>query len=457
MKGISYKYFLTISLFFGILYIFIIPPFQAPDEDAHLFRSYELGNIGSTIDDNPENRLGAYLPTSLFDYSDQFRYLRFDINAKISWEQLSLYNEKNLEKVNKNFIDFSNTAMYFPTAYPLHSVFAFVASRLNLRPATLLYLLRFASLLSWLLIAFYIFRLLPHDNLLFPIIFLLPSLLVLHCSVTADVITNALSFFLVTFILSLRNQQDQVSNIQLTLLGFLILIISINKIVYFPLIILWFLLPFGKLESKKKYFLSFFIIASISIACTSLWSLKVNGKYITYEEYHPEFRDDQQIKPNGHPTKQLNYILSNPYDFFENVLKSYASVIPASLAHLTGKFGWEKNYIPTWTIGILAFLILFLLLSSNFKLTSKEKLIFLISVTSTLFLLAMVMYGLYSSVGNDYIHNLGGKYLFPILPGILILFSGKFLKLEVNANWFIAVIILTHITMLFAILNRYYF
>lgn len=456
MKGISYKHFLGASLLFGLIYIFIVPPFQAPDEDSHYFRSYEILNSNSEHTD-PENRLGGYLPASLFEYSNQFRFMRFNYDGKLTKEQLSTFNEKNLDKVNTKFTDFSNTAMYFPTAYPLQAIFAALGAGLNLSPSTLLYLLRFTTLLTWLSILYFAYKIFPGNKLLFLFISSLPAILVLHSSITADAITNALAFFLISYVLKLKHQEQDISAFQICIFGLIILIISINKIVYFPLILLWFLLPFGKFYSALRYYGSFLIIALVCIILTSLWALKVNEAYITYEDYAVEYRDDQQIKPNGNPSKQLDFVLSHPIEFSANVIKSYLSVVPASAAHLTGKFGWEKNYIPSWMITILFLSLIGLMLNVDMAIQLKDRILLFIIILACLYLMAIMMYGIYSAVGNDYIFNLGGKYLFPLFPILAFVFSRKLIKFEIKRSWIFSIICISHITMIVSILNRYYF
>ena len=39
------KIFLILGLIIGTLFVFIIPPFQGPDEDAHFKKAYVLGKL----------------------------------------------------------------------------------------------------------------------------------------------------------------------------------------------------------------------------------------------------------------------------------------------------------------------------------------------------------------------------------------------------------------------------
>lgn len=455
MSTSAQKYFFAISLFFGLIYVFLIPPFQAPDEDNHFFRCYELVSPDSDQHKAPSDRLGGVLPSSLADYAQQFEYLRFNYDGRINPSQLQYYSDKKLNKVNTRFVDFSNTAMYFPSSYLTHIPVMFLASKLNLKPSILLYLMRIVSLLTWICFMLWAFKF--HESHLFFFITLLPSILVLHSSVTADVISNSIAFFLLAFVFYLRKHEQKLNDKQILLFAFLMIILSVNKIAYFPLILLWFLLPFGKCSSKGKYYTTFLGIAASCILLTTLWANRVNENYITYEDYHPDHRDSQQIKPNGDPEKQMDFILSNPLNFTLNTIKSYVSVVPATLAHLTGKFGWEKNYLPWWMISLLLINLLVIIFSSHLELVFKERLCLVLIIVTTLYLLAIIMYGIYSAVGNAYVHNLGGKYLIPIFPIMAYLFSSNIIDVKWTSKMSIPVLLVAHIAMIDSILQRYYF
>lgn len=454
MSSSAQKYFLAISLVFGLIYVFLIPPFQAPDEDNHFFRCYQLANPSSQIE-HPQDRLGGVIPASLDDYADQFDYLRFNYEGKISKDQLRTFNDIKLNKVNRRFVDYSNTAMYFPTSYLGHIPVMLIASKLNLKPATLLYLMRFVSLLTWIFLMHCAFKFYESHLLFF--IGLLPSLLVLHSSVTADVISNGIAFFLIAFIFYLRKHDQKLNAKQVILFAVLMIILSVNKIAYLPLVLLWFLLPFGKCSSKQKYYFTFLSIVASCILITGLWANRVNEYYITYENYNANYRDSQQIKPKGDPVKQMDYIIKHPISFTANVVKSYLSVVPASLAHLTGKFGWEKNYLPWWMIALLLINLLMITLSSQLDFKSKERLWMLLIIFATLYLLAVIMYGIYSAVGNSYIHNLGGKYLIPIFPLIAYLLSARIIDTKWISRISLPILLMAHIMMIVSIFHRFYF
>ena len=405
----------------------------------------------------PANRLGGFLPAGVHAYAQQFKYMRFNYDGKISKENLLHYNKTIIDRDKDEFVDFLNTALYAPTAYPLQTLTCWLSSKLDLKPSTTLYLMRISSLLTWLLAFLMAVQWMPKNKLLLVFIATLPAILVLHCSVTADVISNALALVLVALTIKWRNQDHPVSRSQLLLFATLILVLSVNKIVYLPLILLWFLVPSHTFAVRRHFYLYFLLIAAASVIATGLWSHKANQSYITYEEYHPDFRDDQQIKPGGDPMEQTKYVLSHPVTFTKNMIRSYLSIVPSSAAHLTGKFGWEKNYLPAWIIGLMWITILALMMQGTLDFTTRDRIIMGCSILGCLVLFAVVMYGIYSPVGNDYIHNLGGKYLIPIFPVMILALSGRLVEVKNLELWSKMILIVAHVIMISAIIQRYYF
>ena len=73
-----HQYFLITALFFGLIYIFIVPPFQSPDEGHHLYRAYHLAEGHWFGEQTEDNRFGGKLPENLISLENSYRYLRYN-------------------------------------------------------------------------------------------------------------------------------------------------------------------------------------------------------------------------------------------------------------------------------------------------------------------------------------------------------------------------------------------
>ena len=79
--------FLKIGLVFGLLFVFIVPPFQVPDEFDHFFKAYLVskGNFVTPVRENGSTYVK--IPKALQDFSDAHEYLVGNMSAKYSYNQ----------------------------------------------------------------------------------------------------------------------------------------------------------------------------------------------------------------------------------------------------------------------------------------------------------------------------------------------------------------------------------
>ena len=61
------RLFLIISLFFGMIFIFIVPSFQSPDESAHYTKSYMISK-GDFLPDKYSDKYGYCVPNDTVQF-----------------------------------------------------------------------------------------------------------------------------------------------------------------------------------------------------------------------------------------------------------------------------------------------------------------------------------------------------------------------------------------------------
>src|SRR5262245_41193165 len=76
-------FFLAVAIPFGLAFVFLTPPVQAPDEGAHLLRSYQL-SLGNVISKRIGREAGDVLPIRLSKGFEQFERLRGHSAEKIA-------------------------------------------------------------------------------------------------------------------------------------------------------------------------------------------------------------------------------------------------------------------------------------------------------------------------------------------------------------------------------------
>lgn len=456
------RFFLIGSFLTGLVLIFLVPPFQSPDENSHFFRAYQISEgkwMGEKLN---ENRLGGNLPSSLGAMDVAFKPLRYQYDQKIGLTDLLKEHSRKLRPATRVFTDFPNVAYYAPFPYLPQALAVAMGRVLEQSPVKLLYLGRLAGFIFWIWMVWLGMRYLPFWKRTYLLLAVLPASLALHASLSGDLVTNALCFFLLGFSLYLIYNRDAVfDRKKLLLYTFICLVIALNKFIYAPLLFLVFLVPKEryKIPGDKKWFPSGLVVLSgITIVG---WSFVLHDGFIPYHKYDPIFRDALQLNPGVDPLAQLDFIRSNPFQFAGIVAKSYLESMQATLAHYFGKFGWEHNYLPSW-------MLLLLILNTNLS-AAQEKIPFAIQKSRlTLVLLFIgicmmalfttVIYMQWSPVGNERILSLSGRYFFAIFPLFFLIFSllasfKKWLKADL---WYFIVPIASWIVLIMEVYQRYY-
>jgi uncharacterized membrane protein len=407
-----------LGLVFGVIYIFLIPPFQAPDEVHHFFRSYHVSKGYLFGEKTQDQRFGGYLPESLYDISTTFRPLRYNTEQRTHKDTISAAAKMPLKPENEIFLDFPNVAYYAPFGY-LPQATAVGAGRLfRAPPLYLFYLGRLANFLFWWAVLFLAVRLMPFHQSTFAYLAILPASLFFHTGINPDAATHALAFLLIASLLRLAYVEGPLKKKHLLLI-LVSLIITVNKVVYAPLFLLGWLIPVQKFGRKRNYFLFNSGVLLLHAVVILLWYRVANDLFIPYDEYNPLFREDKQLNPGVDPHAQLRFIVENPLEFAGIVYASYDETLPWTLKHYAGKFGWEGNYLPKWLTDALLWGILFFAVTES---TAKAYLrwrsrLFLIG-TGLLMAMAftVVIYMQWNTPGKDFITGLSGRYFIPIFP-----------------------------------------
>ena len=78
-----HKIFIYLSIIFGMILVFLVPPFQSPDEDSHFKKAYVMskGQIFSTVEDNVN---GFDLPTNMLITINQYNEMMGNRDTKVT-------------------------------------------------------------------------------------------------------------------------------------------------------------------------------------------------------------------------------------------------------------------------------------------------------------------------------------------------------------------------------------
>ena len=225
------KIYLFIVLGFAILFAFITPPNQVPDEGDHFYRSYEVSK-GQFI----PNRHPNLIPVG-FDEIQELKAI----------ETLS----GRLELLGKKF-DYQNTKEYathstYPILIYLPQALGIAIGRLLHLPLGVIYVLgRLFNALVYVGVLFLSLWIMPGKRWLLLLLFSTPMAIYEASSFSPDALNNALGLFFISLVLAISKSETPFTNKQLLGLFIATWLLSQGKANLAPLAMLLLMVPWQR-------------------------------------------------------------------------------------------------------------------------------------------------------------------------------------------------------------------
>lgn len=457
------KVYVYIALIFGILFIFLTPPFQSPDEDSHFIKSYLIskGKFYPTV---KNNSYGNSLPIEMKVYiNEKLKYIG-DRDKKYSFTEMVADQYDSLDYHRNNFFTYS-TSNVLPVVYIAPAtgiVFSKLIAKIffmeNISPAYMLYFARFFSLILSIFIIYHAIKKTPILKKTMVCVALIPMTTFLTSVVTYDSLIISLSLYLIATILSLIYDKKETFNwknmLSIGLIGFILLNV---KTVYFIILALMLFIPKEKYGNKKELLKKIALLLLIIIGLTILLKLPFMFSKITGTG-------------SNLASKQVLFIIKNPIKYINILLTNILEQRSFQLNGIVGMFGLVDTYLP---IVIVALELIFLLIMPfteeinkkiNISIKMKVMLLFLV-----LGITVLIYTGMYISwtpkvvknaIGGQAISGVQGRYFIPIIFPFLILFSNKLPKknkfFSIVQDNYLLIPLITLIFSTFSLVLRYW-
>ena len=417
-------FFLFFASFFGLSILLITPPFQSPDEINHFYRAYQISE-GDLIAVKQNNRVGGYIPTSLVKITEPFVTLCWDVHTKTNYKTIAEQFKVPLESEKKKFVDFPNTGVYSPVSYFPQALAILILRTLHLPPLYIFYGARIFTLLLWIFSIFYAIKILPFYKWFFILITLLPMSLFINMSLSADVVTNLLSFILIAYLLRLTYSEWFFTKKDFIIISVCVILLASAKLVYIPILLLLFLIPKEKFSSKRKYYTQLIILFVIAFGTVLFWSKIMNRLYIPYSIYNKSFRDSATLISCANMHDQIQYILQHGLYLWYVFTNSMLSAFDMYFQGYIGTFGWLETKLPIQFIYLSYIVILIVAFTDGSKgihLKLNQKIILLISSIIIVGLVLLSQHLTWDCVGGNIIGTIQGRYFIPVFPFLFMLF-----------------------------------
>lgn len=418
------KIFLILSLVFGLLFVFITPPFQSPDENSHFLKAYSVSK-GKFFPEVQNKKLGNYFPKEYLNYIKEKEKYSTNFDKKYSYKEF--YNDQLL-KINYKDVEFSSyatqeTSPVFYIVPALGMLFGKILMRIfnitGAGPAFLLYCARIASLLFSTFIIYQAIKISPKFKKTISAICLVPMTLFLFSMVTYDNLLIPMSILGIVLMLKLIYDKKYIfTKKNILMLGLISFILLNLKVFYSFIFILIFFIPKEKFKFKNKKVLCIILFAASIILISTLFKI-------------PNILINKNIVVTNSPSN-LGYLLHHPFKYMSVLYNSIIDNRLFLLCSVIGVFGLLDSYLPIVIIFFyyIYLLIVFFVDGNGIKVDKKIKVFLLIGSFFAFAGIFTAMYISWTPVvvkenATQTISGVQGRYFIPLMFPIAIIFSNN--------------------------------
>ena len=425
-----------------LIFTFLVPPFQKPDEQAHFEKALIISKGYFFCQKKSNNTVPLEKKYLDFIKNPYLDLLTHGGSSKLPLAVFlkDLFSNNQLGKK----IDFNiDHLCSFPVISYLPQAFALlITSIFGLNPILSLYFGRLVmSVLSYFWFLYLYRKIIDDYRLILLFTFALPMTLHQISSFSYDVLHIMLAL---TFFVLIMNYR---------------LIKKVNHLQYFKLFFVLFLFLWSKKIGYETFFLFLFLIPfeikpmliSSLIFIPFYFLSKLSGSYdLQYS------LNDQIINP----LSQLSFLLSNPIDIIKVIVVTTVHRLSFYLQSLIGIFGWLEYGLDPLSYLLYGLFFVYLIITVNFQKklkfnNRKNILLFVFLIVSYIYII-LLAYVFNTVPGTLTAHGVQGRYFIPFLPFVIFFIiqiknSPIFQKI---LYWLIIMFLIS--SAFYSIFNRYY-
>lgn len=406
--------FLLLIIPLGLLYFISFPIGKIPDEANHFYRTYEISEGHMISKWNKDYKSGGNsLPSNIVEVTAE-NYVEIKKDLKVDYSK------------EKQFVGFSNTALYSPICYLPQVIGVLLAKIFTGNFTIMAYLGRLFNFIVFCVMMYFAIKILPIKKNLLLFVSLLPITIQEAVSLSPDALTIASCSLLISLVFYLREKKGLLNKREKLLIITLPIIIALCKIVYLPVCLLLFLIPKEKFGSLKKKNIFIIALAFVVILINLLWTVKVSI-FLTSNLH------------GSNSSKQIIYILKYPHIYLKTLFNTFNVYADFHIFNMLGR------YLSLFNVNVYApyiyinFILLILLLIQNEKEKIEDnrvvinKILLFFCFISTLILIFTSIYIQWTPYMLDYVDGVQGRYYIPIILIIGIALNNMF-KIEIKEN-----------------------
>ncbi len=436
--------FLVIALVWGIPQVFLVPPLQVPDEEAHWFRAWAMTEGQLTAD-----RDGMLTLPAAFGRIDDL-YTRLE--ATVGYLPVTLDGQPGFSGYGDLFNApappgtvnvVSRVANYSPVGYLPQAAGIGIGRLFGASPLTSFYLARLANLLVAVTLLFFAIRLAPFGKQLYAFIALLPMTMFELASLSCDALALSGAIFFTALVLW-ASRREMLRGADVALIVAAAAVLLTVKPGYWALVLLVLLVRPPQAGSTGRYW-AFAAGSAAAVAATALLIFALSSTTV-------------QPGATTDPRAQLSFMAHQPLGFARILWDNLQNGLLDWTLGSIGTLGWLTIALPqTFSLFILvAGLVLFMGMEEETGLQLWRRAV-LAGVAVAVFLtLAIALYAFLEPAGSLRVF-FQGRYLGPIwLLLMLSAYSVRFVHRHRRTLFIIGVFAAMMVENLHILLSRYH-
>jgi uncharacterized membrane protein len=406
-----HRVFSVLAPLFGLLFLVLTPPFQVPDEPEHFYRAYQLAEgriLGSADRSGAGPRAGGVLPRSLATAAGlAMGDVPHHESVKIDPAALRGALAVPLAPHDRAFLDFPATVLYSPVPYLPQAAAAGLGRLAGAGPLVLLYLMRAANLLAWLLLAGAAIRTTPIFRWVFLLLALAPMSLAQAASASADAVTNGTAFLFIALVLrAALGPEAQAGRGARIAMALTAAAVALGKPVYAVLPLFALVIPAARLGGPKRKTAFTAVLLLSAWGLTAAWSLAAAGASVP-------------LQTDASAAGQIRFALAHPSVFLGALEHSLTVHVRDHFPEFIGQLGWLDVTLPlglVWTF-YLALVGAGLTDKVPGVALSRGRRVFSLGLAAAGVLAVLLMiYAFWNPVGSAGIEGVQGRYFIPFGP-----------------------------------------
>ena len=401
-----------------LVLVFVIPPFQAPDEQQHFYRTYAVAT-GKLMPEVRAEGVGYELPASL-PATVEVLLRSNELHAyrpvfKVDSEALAAERQRPLDPDNTRFVSFPDASLIGATAYLPQALGLSVGRMVGASPVEMLYLGRLANALVALAICWFAITRLTVGTTLAATILALPMVQASFATLAPDATLISAGFLMIA-LASTPEGASPSSDLRLwvavTLLGLLMITTKLTYIAAagFGALLWWYRDPVSLKDRRTLLLVANWLLLFVA---GITWMGIIDYAVVTT-------RPNVDIDAD----RQIAHIVADPVRFVGVMVGSMLSHAIFYVESTIGLLGWK-----TVKLGNLAYLCGMAALAlavlrhepARRRFAWWMSLLALGAVLLGWVLTESALYIRWSEVGSKFIEGMQGRYFLPMLFALVLL------------------------------------